>query len=76
MNWWLYKSLGATWHWYRYAIAVQRGSIHCHDLAKLENGPGLCELTHIALKGFIAKQKLENDNSLPHKQKLKTCKSK
>ena len=27
----------ASWHWYRYQYAVQRGSIHCHGVAKLKN---------------------------------------
>ena len=30
VKFWLKKSLGASWHWYRYEYAVQRGSIHCH----------------------------------------------
>ena len=47
-------SLGASWHWYRYEYAVQRGSIHCHGVAKLKNDPGLCVLTELAMKGFLA----------------------
>ena len=35
VKYWLYDSLGASWHWYRYEYAVQRGSIHCHGVAKL-----------------------------------------
>ena len=31
---WLYKTLGAEWHWYRYEYQA-RGSIHCHGIAKL-----------------------------------------
>ena len=60
VKWWMYKSLGATWHWYRYEFAVQRGSIHCHGVAKLASDPGLCQLTGIALKGFLAAQKRES----------------
>ena len=56
-----YKSLGATWHSYRYEFALQRGSIHCHGPAKLKNDPGLCELSQLALKGFLAKESLHND---------------
>ena len=55
---WLYGTLGAAWHWYRYEFQA-RGSIHCHGTAKLKNDPGLCELTEVALKGFLAEQKLE-----------------
>ena len=40
----LKESLGATCHWFRYEYAVQRGSINCHGVAKLENDPNLCEL--------------------------------
>ena len=59
---WLYKTLNAAWHWYRFEYAVQRGSIHVHGLAKLKDDPGLCELTKLALKGHLAteaKQKLQ-----------------
>ena len=60
---WLYDTLGAKWHWFRYEYQG-RGSIHCHDTAKLNNDPGLCQLTQIALKGFLAQQfKNENDCS-------------
>ena len=51
---WLYEILRASWHWYRFEYAVMRGTIHVHGLAKLKNDPGLCELTQVALKGFIA----------------------
>lgn len=54
IKYWLNKSLGASWYWYRYEYAVQRGSIHCHGVAKFENAPGLCELTEVALQGFLA----------------------
>ena len=59
VKWWLYKSLQASWHWFRYEFAVQRGSIHCHGLAKLKDDPGLCELTKVALKGYLASKELE-----------------
>ena len=55
---WLYKTLGAEWHWFRYEFAVQRGSIHCHGLAKLQGDPGLCQLSDDALNGFLASNKL------------------
>ena len=41
---WLYDTLGADWHWFRYEYQG-RGSIHCHGTAKLSNDPGLCQLT-------------------------------
>ena len=50
---WLYDTLDAEWHWYRYEYH-HRGSIHCHGTAKLKNDPGLCQLTEIALKGFFS----------------------
>ena len=37
---WLYDSLDAEWHWYRFEYQ-SRGSIHCHGVAKLNNDPGL-----------------------------------
>ena len=39
VKYWLKESLGATWHWFRYEYAVQRGSIHCHGEAKLKSDP-------------------------------------
>ena len=43
-------------HWYRFEYALQHGSIYCHGLAKLKDDPGLCELTKVALKGYLASQ--------------------
>ena len=60
---WLQNSLGATWHWYRYEYAVQRGSIHCHGIAKLKDDPGLYQLTKIALKGFLASKTKESSTA-------------
>ena len=55
MKYWLYNTLDAKWHWYRFEYQA-RGSIHCHGTAKLNNDPGLCELTKTALKGFLAQK--------------------
>ena len=52
---WLYKTLDVKQHWYRFEYQA-RGSIHCHGTAKLSNDPGLCELTKVALKGFLAQK--------------------
>jgi hypothetical protein len=60
VNHWLYDTLGAKWHWFRYEYQG-RGSIHCHGTAKLHNDPGLCQLTQTALKGFLA-QKFKDEN--------------
>jgi hypothetical protein len=57
---WLYDTLGAKRHWFRYEYQG-RGSIHCHGTAKLNNDPGLCQLTQTALKGFLA-QKFKDEN--------------
>ena len=54
VKFWLKKSLQASWYWCRYEYAVQGGSIHCHGDAKLQNDSGRCELTAIALQGFLA----------------------
>ncbi|XP_066915540.1 uncharacterized protein [Clytia hemisphaerica] len=61
---WLYESLNAEWHWYRFEFAVMRGSIHCHGLAKLKSDPGICELTEKALQGFLAKETLSNQTEI------------
>ena len=37
------KKIGATWYWFRYEFPVQRGSIHCHGVAKLNFDPNLCD---------------------------------
>ena len=58
---WLYNSLDAEWHWYRFEYQA-RGSIHCHGVAKLKNDPGLCQLSETALKdlkGYLAEVSLE-----------------
>ena len=52
---WLYDTSNAEWHWYRYEFQA-RGSIHYHGTAKLKSDPGLCNLTEIALKGFLAEK--------------------
>ncbi len=44
---WLYDTLGAKWHWFRYEYQGT-GSIHCHGTAKLNNDPSLCQLTQNA----------------------------
>jgi hypothetical protein len=59
LKYWLYDTLGAEWHWYRYEFQA-RGSIHCHGMARLKSDPGLCKLTEIALKGYLA-EKCEQD---------------
>lgn len=64
IKFWLKESLGSSWHWYRYEYAVQRGSIHSHGVAKLQNDPGLCELTEKALEGFLTKYMNEHEKSL------------
>ena len=58
MKYWLKKTLGATWYWFKYEYAVQRGSIHCHGVAKLKSDPNLCDLSQVALKGYLAAQSL------------------
>ncbi len=65
---WLYDTLGAKWHWFRYEYQG-RGSIHCHSTAKLNKDPGLCQLTQTALKGFLA-QKCKNENDCPDTTEL------
>jgi hypothetical protein len=55
---WLYDTLNAEWHWYRYEF--QARGIHCHGTAKLKNDPSLCNQTEIALKCFLA-EKWPND---------------
>ena len=57
---WLYDTLRAKWHWFRYEYQG-RSSIHCYGTAKLSNDPGLCQLTQTALKGFLA-QKCKDEN--------------
>ena len=59
VKYWLYKTLDADWHWLRYEYQARRGSIHCHGTAKLKNDSGLCHLTEIALKGFLAKARIQ-----------------
>ena len=69
VNYWLKKTLGATWYWFRYEYSVQRGSIHCHGVAKLKSDPNLCNLSQIALQGYLAAQSLAKDQ-LSHEMLL------
>ena len=62
IKYWLYDTLDAKWHWYRFEYQG-RGSIHCHGTTKLNNDPGLCDLTKTALKGFLA-HKLKDENTI------------
>lgn len=39
---------------------MQRGSIHCHGVAKLSNDPNLCELSKKALEGYLALKYLKH----------------
>lgn len=70
VKFWLKETLGSSWHWYRYEYAVQRGSIHCHGVAKLKNDPGLCQLTETALKGFLAAKHKDKSKETFSKQQL------
>ena len=72
VKYWLYDSLGASQHWYRYEYAVQRGSIHCHGVAKLKNDPGLCVLTELAMKGFLAAKLKNEKNETLSKQEVES----
>ena len=62
VKYWLYDTLDAKWPWYRFEYQG-RGSFHCHGIAKLNNDPGLCDLTKIALKGYLA-QKFKDENTV------------
>ena len=56
---WLYHSLDAKWHWYRFEYQA-RGSIHCHGVAKLKNDPGLSTLSQVTLQGYLAELSLDH----------------
>ena len=58
-----------TWSWFRYEYAVQCGSIHCHGVAKLKSDPKLCDLSQIALQGYLAAHSLAKDQ-LSHEMLL------
>ena len=68
IKFWLYDILKADWHWYRFQYQG-RGSIHCRGTAKLNNDPGLCDLTKLALKGFLA-QTMKEENPLVEDSQL------
>ena len=62
VKYWLYDTLDVKWHWYRFEHQG-RGSIHSHGTAKPNNDPGLCDLTKVALKGYLA-QKFKDENTI------------
>lgn len=76
VKFWLNKSLQASWYWYRYEYAVQRRSIHCHGVAKLQNDPGLCELTAVALQGFLASKYIKEHQANISNEDLQELKNK
>ena len=49
---WLYESLDAEWHWFRYEYQA-RGSTHAHGCAKLKNDPGISQLVTKAAAGWL-----------------------
>ena len=57
---WLYKTLDAEWHWYRFEYQA-RGSTHAHGCAKLKNDPDICGLVKKAAAAWL----LENSNDMP-----------
>ena len=58
VRYWLKDSLDAAWHWFRFEYQANRCSIDCDGTAKLKNDPGLCDLTNVALKGFLVEENL------------------
>ncbi len=70
VRYWLKESLGASWYWFRYEYALQRGSIHCHGVAKLSDDPNLCELSKQALEGYLASEWLKNNSRNISQQEL------
>ena len=63
---WLYNTLDAASHWFRYEYQSSLGSIHCHGAAKLRNDPDLCNLTDKALRGVLTQKQIDEgvDESL------------
>ena len=59
LQYWLYDSLDADWHWYRLEYQ-SRGSTHAHGCAKLKNDPGICALVQKAAVAWLAAQDEEN----------------
>ena len=42
-------------------INVCKGSIYCPGTAKLNNDPGLCQLTELALKGYLVSSEIQTE---------------
>ena len=51
---WLYNSLDAEWHWYRFEYQA-RGSIHCHGVAKLKMTQDYVSFQKLLLKAIWQK---------------------
>ena len=71
IKYWLYDTLDAEWHWYRFEYQA-RGSVHCHGIAKLKSDPGLCRLSEIALLGFKAQERLKTSSCTDDDNLLKS----
>ena len=61
------NTLGCEWYWYRYEWQ-SRASIHAHGTARLQNDPGLIELTGKAYQGRLASTILESGSELSHEE--------
>ena len=64
---WLYKTLDAQWHWYRFEYQA-RGSTHAHGCAKLKNDPGICSLVQKAAAAWSVKLQLQEGNASPNSE--------
>lgn len=64
---WLYDTLDADWHWYRFEYQA-RGSTHAHGCAKLKNDGGICGLVEKAAVSWLAEQQMQtcNDEDVLH----------
>ena len=71
IKYWLYDTLDAEWHWYRFEYQA-RGSVHCHGITKLKSNPGLCRLSEIALLGFKAQERLKTSSCTDEDNLLKS----
>ncbi len=56
---WLYDTLDAEWHWYRFEYQAC-GSTHAYGCAKLKNNKGICTLVERVATGWLVPQEVQN----------------
>ena len=62
----------AEWYWYHYEYAVVKPAVHRHDLPKLKDNPGLCNLAEKVSAAKQLSEELNKNIASPAKKEITT----